>query len=385
MKKLIIVVCLLIAVSSHPGYAEKNSPALSINHIMADIGNVILELYPLIVAQREFSAKETEQVSQALSKLSDLFRAAKPFIDVKPDGYQISYEFVSQYLTIVKTELKTSGIDSVRSQLYALGEICISCHTQDTTLRTLFSGTTRKDFSSDYAFAEFNYMTRNYDDAVKYYDEYLMSSKPKTELDIIQPLQRIVTIYIQIRNELRDGLNLLKKYTSLKQHTPETRAEVENWIIGLEGLESDGVSNLAVDKYETLQTYIDKYLGAVEKNSQYTQFTAKEEVARVWLRGQLYHYLNKQPSENEVPMLLYWLSVADRSVAYNYYFSLADLYLKRCVLKYPKHPYAQRCFDEYKNYVNYTYLRQGEKIPQSIVQEIIKMHAALVESKNNGQ
>ena len=79
-------------------------------------------------------------------------------------------------------------------------------------------------------------------------------------------------------------------------------------------------------------------------------------------------------------MLLYWLAVVDRSIAYNFYFSLADLYLKQCVLKYPSHPYARHCFNEYGLYVDHMYVQQGEKIPPGIQQELRQMQNAL--SKN---
>jgi hypothetical protein len=73
--------------------------------------------------------------------------------------------------------------------------------------------------------------------------------------------------------------------------------------------------------------------------------------------------------------------VIDRSIAYNFYFSLADLYLKQCVLKYPEHSYAQRCFDEYENYVDYNYVQYGEKIPPGIQQELIQMRKALQDNQ----
>ena len=64
-----------------------------------------------------------------------------------------------------------------------------------------------------------------------------------------------------------------------------------------------------------------------------------------------------------------------------FYFSLADLYLKHCVLKYPRHPYAKRCFQEFENYINYTYVNQGEKIPPGINRERIEMQNALDQSQ----
>ena len=80
-------------------------------------------------------------------------------------------------------------------------------------------------------------------------------------------------------------------------------------------------------------------------------------------------------------MILYWLSVADRSIAYNYFFSMTDLYLKQCVLKYPKHPYAHRCYREYREYVDHTYTDIGKPIPDGIKKELreLKMKLAIKE------
>ena len=383
MKKYFITILLAFAITGNPVYAARDTATASLNPIMTDIGKAMLDLYPLIVAQREFTERDVAHISESLAKLSKLFRQAQPYIDERSDAYQISYEFISRYLEVLKTILETSHVDYARSYLHALGEICTSCHTQDTTLRTLFRGTTRKDFASDYAFAELNYMTRDYQKAVNYYEKYLMSPQRKTELNVIQPLQRIVTIYTQIENRPAEGAGILQKYTSLKQHTPETREALEGWIQGLKALQSDHAGNSEVTSFETLQSYVARYLGDTEKLSLHIESTPKQEVLRIWLRGQLYHYLNRQPPGSEVPMLLYWLSVTDRSIAYNFYFSLADLYLRQCVLKYPDHPYARRCYAEYKHYVDYTYQRQGEEIPSGIAQEIQEMQKALSHVKKN--
>ena len=386
MNKLVLISSLSVALWFNPAYADtgsvsSNSQSRSLNSIMTGIGDIMLEVYPLIVTKRAFTQRDTARLSEDLTQLSVLFHQAEPFIDKKPAGYQISYEFISQYLAVVKDVLKHDDVDYARSHLYALGEICTSCHTQDTTLRTLFGGTTRDQLPDDYAFAELNYMTRNYDEAVRYYEKFLDSPGRKTELQIIQPLQRIITIYTQVENNPADGIKILKKYRHLKQHTPVTLAELDNWIRGLKVLKSDGVSNKTPVTFANLQVYVKKYLGSSEHLPLQNQSSATEEVQRVWLRGQLYHYLNHAPKENEVPMLLYWLAVVDRSIAYNFYFSLADLYLKQCVLKYPAHPYAQRCFDEFKNYADYTYLRQGQEIPSGIQQEIAQMQNVLQQNK----
>lgn len=368
----VICVCVLTYLIAFMSIAHASTASSqdNLNQIMTEVGKVMVNIYPLVVARRELTNKELEIVDHALNQLSKLFLSAKPFINQKSDGYQISYEFISEYLNVVKAVLASKQIDYARSHLYALGEICTSCHTQDSTLRTLFSGTTRQHFDNDYAYAEFNYMTRNYTEAVKYYEKFLSFTTNKTELEIIQPLQRIITIYTQVNNRPADGMAILRKYLTLKDHTPETKSQLENWIRGLEQLHMSRVEGNKAVTFKELKYYVSEYLGDLDKMTIEIKSNATQEVLRVWLRGQLYHYLNRNPDASEVPMILYWLSVADRSIAYNFYFSMTDLYLKQCVLNYPKHPYAHRCYREYRAYIDYMYTQNGLPIPEGIQKEL---------------
>ena len=370
---------MLVANTVHASPAPQQD---NLNQIMTKIGKTMVDIYPLVVAKRSLKQTEIKVIENALVSLSKLFTAAKPFIRQKSDGYQVSYEFVSEYLKVVKSVLVSQHIDNARSHLYALGEICTTCHTQDTTLRTLFSGTARDQFDTDYAYAEFNYMTRNYNEAVKYYEKHLQSPERKTEIEMIQPLQRIITIYTQVNNKPAEGITLLKKYLKLKDHTMDTEIQLENWIRGLEQLNSSGLINDKAVTFDALIAYTKKYLGDLDKLNIEIYSNAKQEVQRVWLRGQLYHYLNGKPAADEIPMILYWLSVADRSIAYNFYFSMTDLYLKQCVMKYSEHPYAHRCYREFREYVDYTYTRSGDPIPAGIKKELREMKMKLSAKAN---
>jgi hypothetical protein len=377
MKKLIKIVFAAIFSLTNHGFAAEQTSTPELNTIMTEIGVAMVDVYPLFVAKRALTDSEIRKIKKALTQMTRLFQQAKSSIKNRPDGYQVSYDFISQYLMVVEAVVAARPIDFARSYLLAIGEICASCHTQDTTLRTLFAGTSRDQFEDDYAFAELNYMTRDYDEAIVYYEKFLNTSRGKTELEIIQPLQRMVTIHTQIRNQPSEGIRLLKKFESLKDHTPETRAELQGWINGLSALEASDVGDIKQITFQTLEKYANQYLGDITPLTFAAQSTPQQEVERVWLRGQLYHYLNQRASANEIPKLLYWISVTDRSISYSYYFSLADIYLKQCVLEYPKHPYAKRCIAEYKTYMHYTYTRRGLKIPSGIQAELAQMENAL--------
>ncbi len=353
--------------------SEKN-----LNQSMAEIGKMMSDVFPLIVAKRKLDGGEEDQLKEAVTRLSKLFKEAKPFIDLKSTTYQISYDLVLEHLAKTERSFNKKNIEYTRKRLYSLGSICASCHTQDNSLRTLFSGVTRQLFQDDFAFAEFNYISRDYNQAVKYFDKYLRSEARKTELDIIVPMQRLITIYTQIYNTPGVAAKQLAEYRKLTDHTKETKEQLEGWIDGLKSLKSSGVTTVKHVDFATLKKYVAQYIGDDDQASAEFFSTPQEEVSRVWLRGQLYHYLNTNPPSEEIPIILYWLSICDRSVGYDFYFSLADIYLKQCVLASPDHPYAKRCYKEYKEYIEITYSGSaGTFIPPALENELDKLRQAL--------
>lgn len=356
----------------------------SINAAMSKIGGVMVELFPVIMAKRELTAAEQVKLGTDIDKLVDLFHAAEPFIRQKSGTYQVSYQLVLDHLQQTKRALDAKQLENARKRLYGLGSICTSCHTQDTRLRTLFSGAERQSFSDDATFAEFNYLTRNYAEAVKAYDRYLMADGPKTELELIQPLQRMVTIYTQIYNDPGEGARQLSRYTEIKSHTHRTREHLNGWIIGLKTLDASGAMRIKKPDFAALKKLVRKYIGPLDEPLPEVFLPPEQEVSRVWLRGLLYHYLNTKPKEGEIAKILYWLAISDRSIGYNYYFSLADLYLKDCIINHSIDPYAERCFEEYNAFVSYTYSGSaGTFVPPEVEQELDELELVLKRARNS--
>lgn len=364
--------------------AIAESAPKNINQVMTEIGKTMVDTFPLIVAKRQLTSDEEKQLKLSVSKLLDLFAKAKPFIDEKSSTYQISYDLVLDHLRKTQRSFNTRSIELARKRLYSLGNICASCHTQDSQLRTLFPGISRQHFTSDYAFAEFSYITRDYNKAVKYFDKYLRNQKVrKTELDIITPMQRLITIYTQIFNTPDVAAQQLSEYRKLKDHTKETKTHLEDWIIGLKDLHTSKVTQKERLNFTELKKYVAEFIGSDDQATAEFFSTPQKEVSRVWLRGQLYHYLNTNPPKDEIPMILYWLSLCDRSVGYDFYFSLADLYLKQCIVKHPSHPYAKRCYKEYEEFIEVSYSGSaGTFVPPDLEEELFELKQALQKAKS---
>jgi len=366
-----------VLVSTLASAAEPAAPA-PLNRIMSSIGTTMIDTYPLIVTQRELTVAEKRLLRANIKRLSELFESAEPFIRARSETYVVSYRFILEYLRETQRAIADKNLDYARSRLYGLGSICTSCHTQDTKLRTLFTGAGRERFPNDAAYAEFNFLTRNYDEAEKYFERDLRSGNTKTEYDVIRPLQRLIVIYTQIKNQPGAGADVLSKFVDLPAHTDATRGELKGWIAGLRVLESRGADKVTAPAFAEIETRVRDILGPLDQPLSVIRVAPDQEIQRLWLSGILYHYLNRKPPTDEIPKLLYWLAVNDRVVGYSYYFSLADLYLKECVYNHAQHPYAQRCYAEFKEYVNFIYSGSGGTyIPPELTQEMRKMKEAI--------
>jgi len=376
LEKMIQICAIFLFLSNIAFAGAKNDQNL--NLIMAEIAQQMADTYPIIVAQQKLSNQDIQLLNGKTKTLIALFEDAKPFINQKSDTYQVSYDLVLQHLSKTRKALSNANSVGSRQQLRSLGTICVSCHTQDTQLRTVFPGAAREKFSNDYEFAEFSYMTRNYNEAVKYYDKYLRSDEVKTELDIINPIQKIITIHTQVFMSPGIAAKQLAEYRSLTAHTKETKKHLEGWIEGLKKLRKNHKIKTDKPTFKQLESYVKLYIGDTDQAGAEFFSSAQDEVSRVWLRGALFHYLNNNPPADQIPKILYWLSICDRTLGYSFNFSFADMYLKECVISHPGHEYANKCYREYEEFIAVSYSGSaGTFIPVELEDELYELKSLL--------
>lgn len=349
-----------------------SAPAAPLNEVMTEIGQTVEPLFPLLFDEKKFERpKNRELVHKSVIKLRALFNEAKPHFETKSPTYKISYGVIDEQLGNALVAMKYDNNSYTRNILKEFVSICTSCHTQDSKLRTLFNGVSRRHFTTDLQFAEFNYMTRNYNVAIDYYNRHLKSAKKIPEVDILTIMKRILTINTQIRNRPEDAYTELAKLKDFPNHTNYTAKNLQAWLAGLTELKKQQASKVTHVTMDQLKVYVEKILGPLHDPGAAEFPTKKEKVSRVWLRGLLYHYLNNHPPKEEVPVILYWLAIIDRSINYSFYYSLADMYLKECMLQYTSHPYAKKCYEEYESYITFAYSgSRGTDIPEDVQQEL---------------
>ncbi|WP_455197277.1 hypothetical protein [Kaarinaea lacus] len=371
VKWVVVASIVFLGLIAATSIIEKSS-AVSVNEIMLEIGQTMEDLFPTLFDEKTMEqAAGQKKLHDAVKKLDALFNEARPHFDIKSPTYRISFDVIHAQLTGAIVAMKYDNYRHATNIVKEFVSICSSCHTQDSKLRTLFGDVSRKQFGSDMQFAEFNYMTRNYDTAISYYEKHLESVKEPTEIELMTVMKRILTVNTQVYNRPQDAIKELDKLKDYPGHTKFSKKNLDEWLTGLKELEKQQFSKVTNPDFEQLKDYVNKILGPLDDPGTADFPSKKEKVARVWLRGRLYHYLNTVPPREEIPVILYWLSIVDRSIDYSFYYSLADMYLKECMLQYTSHPYAQKCYDEYEAYITFSYSgSRGTDIPDDIADEL---------------
>lgn len=357
---------------------QKSEPTdFKFNSTMTAIGQQMANLFPVLFREDEFKALENKKlIHDSIDNIVTLFEKAGPHFESRSITFRTSYEVLFEHLRETQKAFDTGNSAYAQKLLKEAVSICTSCHTQDKKQRTLFKETSRKSFIRDFEYAEFSFMTRNYGDAIRYYDNFLSSPHEKaTEGEMLTALKRELTIFAQVYNDPGQGADHLREHLSKDKLTPYVAKNVTEWIKGLRQLESSNVYIENAKDFASLESMVHEYLGPLDNPGDSSVPSKREVVFHVWLRGLLYTYLNKNPAQDEIPKILYWLSINDRATNYSYYYSLADLYLQECMLIFTNHPYAKKCYEEYKEYIEFSYSGSlGTEIPDDLKQELKDLH-----------
>lgn len=368
MQKIILLITLFFSLSS---CATQKPTALPLNQIMSKMAGIVTELLPKVLDKTQYEKAVAEgEIKKSVTQLSQHIEQATPYFADRSDTFKISLDLIKEHLKETQSAIEQNKLTHSRNRLMVLGEICASCHTQDTKLRTLFTGAKREKFASDFAFAEYNFVTRNYPQALPFYEKHLSKTGEKST----RSLGRILAVHTQINADPKKGIKHLKKIKEFPTLSKVERHNIDDWIIGLNNLQQDLNTQTSVKDFAKLRQYVVKYLGNIDEVPLNLAMDSKLIPARYWLRGQLFHYLNTEATKEQVPELLYWLSACDRSLDYNLYYSLADLYLKDCMNNFSKHKVAKSCFREYQDYMEFSYSGSaGTHIPEHLKQELEKL------------
>ncbi|MCP4914702.1 MAG: hypothetical protein GY909_16415 [Oligoflexia bacterium] len=386
MKGLFLVLCISMTVLA---------TATTTKNVMGNVFQSFLDLIPYINNEMKFRDSSNEAlIRKNLHKLNDAFSNAKHLKSFASPGFKPSYDVIVEHLEHTVETFDSGNKVFARSRLKATAQICMSCHVQlksgaSTNIKRQLSKVGRSSFNSDYDYADFLYLTRNYGKAEVFYRNEIRNRILKNrklrkiqkganthylDYTIDKSLRRLVTLHTRINYNPSKAMTVVKEYKNNKDISLKMREELEEWEEDLKTWIKNPYKGKFSSKKE-LNNFLDKYLRKIDVDS---VADGSEDITFLVASGAIYRYLNKYPKSELAPELLYWVSIVDKQLSFNYLYSLSSLYLKQCISNYPKSKFARKCLAKYKSDIEFGYTGSGGTfIPKDEKDEITRLESLL--------
>ncbi len=317
---------------------------------MMEIHQSMKRIFPLAVKGEELSKKEQESLDSNLEALGSHVRHLGKLSSDKGDSFQVSYQMLLSHLDQIDAALGNNEREYALSLVREIPSMCTVCHTQDKRVQHFDSSQLKKVLKSDFQRGEYHFMTRDYQEALLDYNDYLAKQrKIKRARNNQDALEKILLIYMQVYRDQESALRYFERLLGSGRLSTSLALEVSDWVASLKGLRYS-LGELDADG---LEQEFDEVLAKGNEPPLYID--RENKVNALWLRALIYDFMEKNPTHEDAPKLLYWLASIENALDYGLSYLLPEGYLKHCVFKYYDHPYAQACFNQYKAIVELNY------------------------------
>lgn len=368
MKKIFCFLSLFLFVLN--GKAE-------VKPFMDQMLNEIFNLKPYIVSSEAFSnPNNAQKISASLKKMVSLSEKINHEEKIKKTGFQISGKVLNQQLKESELVFNSGSKDYSLWMLKSTLGVCMSCHTQLPAVSTKFlSQNQGRVLTNPFEEAEFLFIIRNFKESMNLYSSAL-SGYPKNVVsvdDLEKVLYRQLYYYVRVQRdfvELAKVLDEDQKNKSLPSHFISKLKDLKSAVLKMK---DEKFPHFTAQQTAELRQYAEKSLKE-ELSGNFSFDIPKRELEYLKVSSILYEYLNENPETLLKPDILYWLSFCESKFSQQAFYSLPELYLKQCVLEFPKNPVAKQCLKEYQNLVTMAYSgSSGTHIPEDVSKEIKTM------------
>lgn len=353
--------------------------------VMGGVYETFLKIIPYVYTDGDSlimlkkDAQKKEELLKNLNDLSVFFKSAKHVEYFQRPGFRPSLDTMNIHLAETINSVTNNHFSFAQKRLSALTSLCISCHSQlsskgaENAFSTLINKAKREEFESDYAFGNYLYLIRNFAESEKYLNLSIEGAlKESKSHELYSSLRRTVSIYTKISFDYQKAKAFTEKYSTEKQMPKLAKSMVSSWDAGLLKWK-----DFNPQKVTDIDAFIRTYLSPLEEVKEVTG-EGDNDITLLIASGVLSKYLNDYPKSKNTPEILYWISVAERRLSNTYFFTISDLYLKDCIKKYSKSPFAKKCYNLYESNVEEGFMgSSGLDVPPSEKQELVKLKSFL--------
>jgi hypothetical protein len=345
-----------------------------INTTMTEIGGIMSNL----LSEKVLS--EPDVTLKQLDQLDARFRSMEPHTVDRGPAFRITWHTMLEQIARTRDAVD-GGVatrDSLQNLVHGIASACAGCHTQDDRSQALSFGKLAPNTTDPLQNARFRYIVRDYAGALKLYETFI-DAQPRLAYSgpVLDALEGELTILAQVFRDSERGAAHFRNRIERSggSMSKQVRKDMQSWIRGF-----DEIRKARIKAFEPTLAELEGWAKQfILRHEGVPIVTAEhEKVVYLWLRGLLHEYVQAHPQDERMPELLYWLAITDRVLDYNFYYSLADLYLKECIVHYPAADAAEDCYAEYERYVEFAYSgSSGPHVPAEIRDELILLREVL--------
>ncbi len=374
MKKFLLINSIFIMSFNLNAQSEKKAEA-NIQPTMHKIFYNMQELLPYMADEEKFiDPKNDKLISDKLKESAELIKKAKHTKELNSPTLKISREVLENHFSEIDRIFRLGNKSFARWQLNSTVPLCMNCHTQSPSASRHWDlAELTKGATSNFNKAELLFMGRDFDTALKMYDE-IIRKFPENKariMDVEKSFERKIVIYSRVRRDFQAGIKGLNDDLKENKNLPEYLVKNVNAWIALFRIQ---IREGFPDPLKSNDNAIKKYVTTELKNNLWDDMIDASNprlVKNLTVSGILYEYLNTHPESKIKPDILYWLAVIDKQLQETLFYSLSDLYLKQCMQEFPAHPTAKKCFEQYKLNMILAYSgSSGTHLPGDIKKEL---------------
>lgn len=333
------------------------------------------DLIPYITNSDQFMAKKNEAgISKKLTELQTAINNAKHDSLIKEDLFAPSYALINENLEGSAKAFKVGNKDYARWRLKELTSLCLDCHTRLPTSHTssFQNGEltiNNKKFDNVYNLGIAQLIVRRYTDAKESFLRSIQDRIIKKEFsEIILPFKQILLIEAKVLKSPKNLISFLKEYANNEALPDDVRRSIGEWSKRIDHWEGSKLLTTGLNSQKAVTKFMEKELEPLKKRAFYSE---EFDVDLLIASGLLANYLFDNPKTAISPELNYWLGWTEKYLKRENFFGSGDLFLKQCIIRYPKNPIARKCLAEYKDSVEFEFSgSSGTSIPQDIQLEL---------------
>jgi hypothetical protein len=373
---------------------DKKSETMSISGViptgdlMRSILNSMVRLIPYISNRTRFEdPANRESIIAELINISIAFEQAHKMKKFKAPGLAPSVDTMKAHLTHTIEAMNTEHKVFALTRVKATTQLCMTCHEQfpegtKLDLGSAWKNVDPKEFVDTMDKADFYYLTRNWDEASQLYLKAIKNriethknkktwDENASDLYVFNGIKKLVLTHTLGHYDLDSLKKDLSQLAQEKMISGLTRDRLDEWTKDIPNIQASIPAAFELSNDEETKVFITKNMEPF--------LTEEEEMGSLELRalsgaGILKRYLFKNADTKLAPDILFWAARAERQIHRSLFFTFADIYLKDCITRYPKHPMAQRCYEEYESNIIFGHTGSaGTNIPMEELKELERL------------